>query len=383
MDTSRGQFLRAPRRRKPATGFTLIELLVVIFIIGLLVSLLLPAVQVARESARRTACQSNLQQFGVGMLTHADRNKGELCSGAFDWAHDGAVTEFGWVADVVNGGMPAGEMLCPSNPYRVSETYEQLLNLDAAGLAACVNVQGRPPGQAPDGTPIVSPCWEIVNAPLAPGSESRRMLVESKIFAKHYNTNYTASWYLVRGSVLLDADGNLRESKAGCGASIVSRNSTTGPLRQAQVDTAALSSAFIPILGDGALSTRTLPMTIGTHTAGENLVASFTTGPVQNPTMQPLGTFSSPTAKPVWWPKWARETRQDYRSFAPLHSHVANILFADGSVRAVEDVNRDGYLNNGFTATAGNGFQDDTVEVTLEAMESLYSLTDSAAHQLP
>jgi prepilin-type processing-associated H-X9-DG protein len=352
--------------------------LVVISIIAIVAAMLLPALGSARSAARKATCQNNLRQIGLSIMAHAQRDKhNAFCSGAFDWNRDGPVTEVGWVADAVRQEIPVGDMLCPANPGQMSEAYQDLLNLDTAdaSFGSCVERLGSPSRLAPDGTPITNPCRKIATAPLGPGSEQRRLLVEQEIYAKKYNTNYTASWYLVRSGITLDSGGNPRSADASCSSSLLSRNATLGPTTVSRVDSAKASASSIPFLGDGAV-VGALTHTIGPYGAGELTVQSFTNGPVLKTTMKaPVIPAGTPHGGPGgWWAIWYRHVLQDYRGFAPLHAGVANILFADGSVRTLHDGNDDGYLNNGFPSAAGGGFMDDEVEIPATDLMSMYSL---------
>lgn len=85
-DCEKSHTLRKPNRlRQPRNGFTLVELLVVISIIALLISLLLPALNRAREVALSVSCMANERQISIATLEYTDSNDGQLFPGGWDW----------------------------------------------------------------------------------------------------------------------------------------------------------------------------------------------------------------------------------------------------------------------------------------------------------
>ena len=386
-------------------GFTLVEMLVVITIIAILIALLLPALSRARESARNSSCKNNLRQFGIGMHIFADRDPQQrFCTGAFDFRRDGCPDTWGWVADLVNiGAARPGEMLCPTNPLIAPEKYNDLIGADTTDAK-----DGCPAERLSHGACGVGAGGFDDTADDTP---ERADYVVRSFWDKGYNTNYVASWYLVRSGLKYEPGSDPLATINLAGQGRKGLSTTTGPLTRRMIENARIVSSNIPLLGDAgpgdpSEATLVLPLrkdptlkspTYATNDdntsatvleGGVRLTEAFNDGP---------GQFDPSTNKIVLMGKlvvvadqmacessaggcppanvagggWLQDTRDWYATHGSGKQLTCNVLMADGSVKEFADTNGDRYLNPGFPIPtglteaqyAGIGYRDSTVEL--------------------
>lgn len=363
----------APSRVAHRAAFTLLEVMVTMTIIVILAAIAMPVFNRVRENARDTICRNNLRQIGTGIQQYATRMN-YLSSGAWDWKRDGAVTEVGWVADLVRQGTPVGDLLCPASKIDVSKVYGELLTMDPT-TNTCADSIGGKDQTLPDGTILVNPCRAIG---VATSATAKADLIRDHLLMKGYNTNYAAGWFLVRGDVVLDDLGALVNVKPGCSTSPRERSCTAGPLPLARVTSSKAPGNMVPIMGCAGIAEQPLHLltvNIGEHESGEFLADTYTIGPRDKTTLKAPTITGSGTGMKRWFGPW-NDTLQDYRAWAPQHfgETSCNLLFLDGSVQSFIDLNEDHLLNNGFPVSADTGFTSDVVELPEALVYSKWSL---------
>jgi len=300
--------------------------LVVIAIIGILIGMIFPAVAAVRNAARSTQCKSNLRQFAVCLLAKSSNSpNGRYCSGAFDSDRDGAFDQYSWVSDCVDQDVLPGQLLCPQSICLGSEKWNP--KSSDASSAGFVGGRSAPPGRR--GVSLLGEPQDIAEA--------------------GFNTNYATSWHLVRGAPVFS---NSKAIKA-VGTNGLKNwylndsnsQAVTGPMTLRDVDTGDVPANTIALMGCGSKGDEVggegdgiLETTVASNGEPVRLVTAGVTK--QDLMVDNFPQQGDPGVSGVYL--------QDTRDWFAWHSKTVNIVFADGSVRALDDTNGDGYINPGF-----------------------------------
>jgi prepilin-type N-terminal cleavage/methylation domain-containing protein/prepilin-type processing-associated H-X9-DG protein len=312
---------------KKNAAFTLVELLVVIAIIGILIALLLPAVQMAREAARRAECSNQMKQIGVALHNFHSTYQ-ELPPGSPSRSCPGYLQIPGW--------QYRWSPLAMLSPYMEQYGTYEALNLDMPLYGHTGIYKGPGFGVHPDNQQAVD---VVVPFLLCPSDRGE------KVHAGFGPTNYLACWGRGQptssGTAVFDTDG-LFQSR--------------DPIRFADVidgtsNTAAFSESLLAPSGSGSLTL--------THNNRGLVTVGFRDGTLDEPRCSPFGSQASVSRRGArwvdgfvlysayyhWWPPNSRVP--DCAVWAPLrslwiaarsrHPGGVNLLLCDGSVRFVSD----------------------------------------------
>jgi prepilin-type N-terminal cleavage/methylation domain-containing protein/prepilin-type processing-associated H-X9-DG protein len=356
-----------PRRIPPTRprGFTLIELLVVIAIIGVLIALLLPAVQAAREAARRIQCTNNLKQIGIALHHYHDQFDVFPPGGVSAFRGSGVVTgpvwSSAWNANMLSWRaltlplMEQGPLynalnfdlqLTRSDPS-YAEQYTIWTYVPSVWLCPSdgANRNGLLPYGGADGQ------WPATPPPINPESGQRSPVVPVSNYAGSFGDNYCGGplngglpWekpYPVPAGFIgprIGWDGFWGTNIGGVSVPVIGEGQLRGFFDYLTLQTVRLASVT-----DGTSHSLMVGEVIPSRVADSNFWHN--NGGTAGTTV-PLGwnsnTFpaSEPRCRDNWQgvdaPTGCRYSAA-YKGFASGHPGGANFLFADGSVKFVKN----------------------------------------------